>query len=130
MYVTMLMENVFLTVEDWIEGGHPASWNCADCGKNTAPGCLNAVDLVLSGARYSSDFEVVFSTETELFQLRDAVWRSAAPEDARLVLCIGCVEKRLGRKLKPKDFQRNSGFENVPGSARLLSRRGRKKGAE
>ena len=25
-------------------------------------------------------------------------------------LCVGCLEKQLGRKLKPKDFKRDHGF--------------------
>ena len=27
-------------------------------------------------------------------------------------LCIGCLERRIGRKLKPKDFERNHPFNN------------------
>jgi hypothetical protein len=39
-------------------------------------------------------------------------------------LCIGCLEKRLGRKLRPKDFQRDHPFNrpNVPGTPRLMKR--------
>jgi hypothetical protein len=29
-------------------------------------------------------------------------------------LCVGCLEKRLGRRLRPKDFERDHGF-NLPG---------------
>lgn len=35
--------------------------------------------------------------------LRDNVWRQANPEYEGM-LCIGCVEKRLRRKLTPDDF--------------------------
>jgi hypothetical protein len=38
-------------------------------------------------------------------------------------LCIGCLEKRLGRKLKPKDFLRVHELNTMPGSARLMKRR-------
>ena len=41
-------------------------------------------------------------------------------------LCIGCLEKRLGGRLKPKDFQRGHpvNYPNVPGTPRLMNRRG------
>jgi hypothetical protein len=38
-------------------------------------------------------------------------------------LCIGCLEKRIGRSLTPKDFPRGDAFNKVPGTERLLSRR-------
>ena len=42
-------------------------------------------------------------------------------------LCIGCLEKRIKRRLRPTDFQRDDvcNNPNVPGTERLLSRRGR-----
>ena len=42
--------------------------------------------------------------ESEVYHLRDAVWKAAgmAPFDG--CLCIGCLEKRLGRQLRPTDF--------------------------
>jgi len=39
-------------------------------------------------------------------------------------LCIGCLEKRIGRRLKPKDFLRDHPFNLMPGTQRLLERRG------
>jgi hypothetical protein len=40
-------------------------------------------------------------------------------------LCVGCLEKRLGRKLKPKDFEHDHSFNlpGVPATARLKLRR-------
>src|ERR1700730_7195455 len=40
-------------------------------------------------------------------------------------LCIGCLEKRLKRPLKPKDFARSHEFNNpgIPGTPLLLKRR-------
>jgi hypothetical protein len=40
-------------------------------------------------------------------------------------LCIGCLEKRLGRRLKPKDFPRDHPLNDVrvPGTERLRRRR-------
>lgn len=39
----------------------------------------------------------------EYYMLRDEVWRAANPS-SRGMLCIGCVETRLGRRLAPSDF--------------------------
>jgi hypothetical protein len=41
-------------------------------------------------------------------------------------LCVGCIEKRLGRELVPADFDPSAEGHNTPGphvSARLASRR-------
>jgi hypothetical protein len=40
----------------------------------------------------------------EYYMLRDLVWLAANPRRQGM-LCIGCVEKRLGRRLAPEDFQ-------------------------
>ena len=40
-------------------------------------------------------------------------------------LCIGCLEKRLGRVLRPKDFKRGHPFNTLPGTPRLIKRQGR-----
>src|SRR5215831_16015926 len=37
-------------------------------------------------------------------------------------VCIGCLEKRLGRKLTPKDFPRRHPFNSLPGTERLIER--------
>ena len=39
-------------------------------------------------------------------------------------LCVGCLEKRLGRSLRPKDFPRRDEFNILPGTKRLIERRG------
>jgi hypothetical protein len=38
-------------------------------------------------------------------------------------LCIGCIEKRIGRELKPKDFEPYHAFNDMPGTTRLMKRR-------
>jgi hypothetical protein len=52
------------------------------------------------------------------------IWKAAAMEDFDGCLCIGCLEKRIGRRLVPKDFIRNHPFNAWPGTTRLLERRG------
>jgi hypothetical protein len=40
-------------------------------------------------------------------------------------LCVGCLEKRLGRRLKANDFRRHDPINHpsLPGTERLLKRR-------
>jgi len=61
--------------------------------------------------------------QSDVYTVRDAVWKRAGMEPMGGCLCVGCLEKRLGRQLRPKDFLRGHVFNCVPGTARLLSRR-------
>ena len=38
----------------------------------------------------------------EVYAVRSSVWAAAEPMGS--CVCIGCLEKRLGRQLQPKDF--------------------------
>jgi len=84
---------------------------CADCGVNT---------LDMDGGR-------------EWYIVHDAVWAVAwggsVPTDpARGVyLCVGCLEKRLGRELTADDFDRSLPINNDPykDTPRLAARRRR-----
>jgi hypothetical protein len=47
--------------------------------------------------------EITFVTPDEYYMVHDAVWLRANPKgDGKL--CVGCLELRLGRRLKPRDF--------------------------
>lgn len=74
---------------------------CHDCGVPTAP--LDGPD--------------------EWYTVHDTVWGSAAAS-VDSILCIGCLEARLGRRLRPADFV--PAVLNEPGyghhSERLRSR--------
>jgi hypothetical protein len=69
---------------------------CLDCGVNTA----------LVG---------------EYYMLERRVWLEASPDDDGM-LCIGCAEKRLGRRLQPDDFMRIALNHSDHASPRLRSR--------
>jgi hypothetical protein len=99
------------------------SWRCIDCGVNTAPGLLGGADLRNALAN-APDGKVDQSVgdDTEVYTVRKVVWAEARMEDRRGCLCIGCLEKRLGRRLRPKDFDDHV-FNTMPGTPRLLSRR-------
>lgn len=62
----------------------------------------------------------------EYYMLKEEVWLSIVPEDKGM-LCIKCVEQRLGRKLAPEDFSYcplNEEEYSQPRSDRLKNRMG------
>jgi hypothetical protein len=110
-------------------GTVPESWRCVDCGINTAPGCLNRREMeeaLQIAALNTADGGVKqrFDKHSEVYTVRAAVWEKAGMEPMGGCLCIGCLEKRLGRVLTPKDFKRRHPFITLPGTPRLLHRRG------
>ncbi len=75
---------------------------CVDCGQHTS--LLN-----------------------EYYRVHDEVWGEARTDEAESMLCIGCLETRIGRQLTPSDF--SDAPINYPGfqkavSARLADRLG------
>jgi hypothetical protein len=60
---------------------------CADCGRHTLR---------------RDDQGVPMNGQCEYFRVANSLWDSVA-SDARF-LCVGCLEKRLGRKLVWEDF--------------------------
>lgn len=56
---------------------------CLDCGVDT--------------------MDLPFKLDAEVYMVHDALWAQAVPEHAGM-LCIGCLENRLGRQLTPEDF--------------------------
>jgi hypothetical protein len=107
-----------------LKGGTiPESWDCVDCGVNTAPRFANRVEAEEQMQRCGSITSTVDS-KSEIYTVHKAVWQEAGMEDWGGCLCIGCLEKRIGRRLKPKDFIADNPFNGFPGTPRLLSRRG------
>src|SRR5262249_26488115 len=103
------------------------SHNCVDCGFNTHPGALNRAEMEKAFAEMGkADLGVPlpFNNRCEVYMVRAAVWKKAGMEPYGGCLCIGCLEKRIGRRLKPKDFPRKHPFNDMPGTPRLLQRRG------
>jgi hypothetical protein len=96
---------------------------CVDCGVNTAPGAQNRkeaeISLLLSGG---SPFTI--GPDTEMYIVTDEVWKQSGLDGWGGCLCISCLEKRIGRRLKPVDFPDHP-FNTLPATKRLLKRRGR-----
>jgi hypothetical protein len=76
-----------MTIKDQYEFGPDVKWpepwqetaECADCRWDT---CL--LD--------------------EWYMVNDNLWKAAGMEEMGGCLCIGCLEERLGRRLRPDDF--------------------------
>lgn len=107
------------------KGMIPESWLCVDCGVNTAPGMMNRKQLDLAFALHEEAPQRM-SDQQEVYTVTKEVWRASGLEDFGGCLCIGCLEKRIGRRLTPKDFLPGHKFNapTFPASRRLRKRRG------
>jgi hypothetical protein len=104
------------------------SWLCVDCGVNTSPGSSSRAEVKAAFAANGGEaVEIEISTDdsAERFTVRDVIWAAAGMEPTGGCLCIGCLERRLGRRLKPKDFLCDDTFNDprMPASQRLRKRR-------
>jgi hypothetical protein len=112
-----------------LRGLAPESWRCVDCNINTAPGLFGRAKLEQAfkadelAATPNGGVDQSITQHSEVYIVRGSVWKASGMEPWGGCLCIGCLEKRIGRRLKPKDFPRHP-FNRVPvGTRRLLSRR-------
>jgi hypothetical protein len=91
---------------------------CADCGFNTCPRWRQ-----LGKVEWFMVFDSVWDaagmpSEILVFPAGSYVWRPG-------ILCIGCLERRLGRRLTPADFEPvplSEWYENM--TPRLAARLG------
>ena len=100
----------------------PESWACIDCGINTAPGLMNREQLDQALATDGSHYgvEQTVDERSEVYTVEPKVWEAADMEQMGGCLCIGCLEKRIGRTLTERDFVRGHPFNSLPGTKRLL----------
>jgi hypothetical protein len=113
-----------------LRGRAPESWCCIDCGYDTAPGHPTRAELenamtasVLSTSKNLATLQ--FSERTEVYHVREKVWQRAGMGPWSGCLCIGCLEKRIKRRLTPDDFPPKHPFNRLPGTPRLKDRRDR-----
>jgi hypothetical protein len=57
------------------------------------------------------------------FMVKDKVWQHGQLDGACRFLCVGCLENRLGRKLKADDFRRSAKVNFVGQKSPKLRRR-------
>ena len=99
------------------------SWICVDCKVNTAPGFMDGPTLRAYMNLCGTAPQRV-GPDSEVYMVHNRVWDKAGMEAWNGCLCIGCLEKRLGRKLKPQDFDADNPLNEMPGTTRLRARRG------
>ena len=97
-----------------MKGVYSEHHNCIDCGYNTNPGAPPRALAEFLLERDGS-IPIRYTKESEVYTVRNKVWKAAGMEP---------LEKRLGRKLKPKDFAPGHPFKVLPGTPRLIERRG------
>jgi hypothetical protein len=102
--------------------GMPESWDCVDCGVNTSPGNPNAAEAAEIFAAGLGAM-VTIDSRCEVYTVKRRIWAKAGMEYADGCLCVGCLERRIGRKLRPRDFATDDALNSLPGTDRLLSRR-------
>jgi hypothetical protein len=87
---------------------------------------------MMTGLTPCADCGCITGVIGEWYMLKRHVWEQAWPgtsTDARTpmkekhYLCIGCCERRLGRRLKPSDFSRRKDGKNDPAGDLYMSRR-------
>jgi hypothetical protein len=102
------------------------SWLCVDCGVNTAPGLMSGPEMRVAFALGAKKLEQTFTADSEIYHVKDVIWTEAGMKPWGGCLCVGCLEQRLGRQLRPKDFARHDdkAWAEMPASDRLLDRRG------
>jgi hypothetical protein len=128
--MTSIIQMTSATTSNWspeqidARGKCPESWACIDCGVNTAPGMKNRIQIE-QALMIATSAEQSFDDQSEIYTVKQKIWKAAGMADFGGCLCIGCLEKRLGRTLKPKDFMRNHSFNwpSVPCTRRLRARR-------
>jgi hypothetical protein len=99
---------------------------CVGCGVNTAPGLLTRIEVEIAFiANPNAAVSQTIGDDAEVYMVHDKVWKKAGMEGYGGCLCIGCLEKRIGRRLKRKDFVPDHPFNTMPGTPRLLQRQGR-----
>jgi hypothetical protein len=103
---------------------------CIDCGMDTWPGHQTRVEIeqdmraAKAAGKKWGGLTSTFTEETEVYYVHPHVWEASGVGFWNGVLCIGCLEKRIGRRLQPFDFIDDSGFNNpnLPGTRRRLER--------
>jgi len=89
--------------------------HCQDCSTRDRPTVLMV--------RWLGGFGGSGGSDREWFMLKDSVWNLAQRHRPRRFLCVGCLERRLGRRLTAADFRRSAKVNFVSyKSPRLLRR--------
>jgi hypothetical protein len=110
----------------------PDSYICVDCGMDTWPGHKTRAEIEQSmraakaGKKWKGT-KLTFTSETEVYYVHPQLWKASGIGFWNGCLCIGCLEKRIGRRLQPFDFmaeRADGGFNDpsLPGTRRRFER--------
>jgi hypothetical protein len=108
------------------------SWVCVDCGMDTWPGQKTRAEIEQSmraakAAGKKWRMRQALTHETEIYYVHPHVWKASGLGGFwNGVLCLACLEKRLGRRLQPHDFMAEHANyfnnPNLPGTRRRFER--------
>jgi hypothetical protein len=96
------------------QGLHFFDDRCVDCGIETTPYYLDGDG---GGVAMQVSQELTIRVEPgtwEFYCVKDRLWAEAGMTETAGCLCVECLENRLGRRLRPKDFDFERD-ENLPG---------------
>jgi hypothetical protein len=108
-----------------LKGFHSESHNCVDCGYNTFPGSPPR-ELAEFLMNRDGTVPMNFTPDSEVYIVKEKIWNASGMASYGGCLCVGCLERRIGRRLKPKDFDHTHPFNQprIPCTDRLRDRRG------
>jgi hypothetical protein len=102
---------------------------CVDCGYNTNPGTPTREEAEKEVARQIAagiknwGYTTSYDNRSEIYMVHPHVWERAGMEGYGGCLCITCLEKRIGRVLRPDDFAEHPfNSPKLPGTRRRLER--------
>ena len=102
----------------------PEFWSPVHFGVNTAPGFLDRKQTEIAIAIYGKA-EISYTDELEVYMVTEKGWRMTGKSKAWAKnRVIGCLEKRIGRRLKPDFPDHAFNSPDLPATRRLLKRRG------
>jgi hypothetical protein len=115
-------------IADYLTGRMSEHYLCIDCGHNTHPGAATKREVAealwrdrQNGVEWQDTVPMAQTLRNTWCAIKYGqmrAWSLGAGASASV-----CLEKRLGRRLRPKDFQHRHPFNTLPGSERLLKRR-------
>jgi hypothetical protein len=121
---TAKLWRMLITIGDYnLADGTTKSWECVDCGVNTAPGFPTENEILKLFDEGKAALAEI-TTDSEIFMVGHDLWKNTKMEPWGGCLCVRCMEARIGRRLKPDDFTGHT-FNTAPGTPRLLKRRKR-----
>src|SRR5262249_29368178 len=89
-FYTTVSEDETMQGLEYPQGHVTEDWLCIDCGINTAPGVPDGL-TALREIEATGASEMTIGPDTEMYMVRDAVWKKAGMEPFGGCLCIGCL---------------------------------------